>query len=93
MGKWVADGLQLNPAGKVVKTNGVITDGPYTETKEVLMSFCRIKAESIEEAAELSKECPVLSTGGNVEIRELWFIKPKVKISLTNIIGVNKHMN
>jgi hypothetical protein len=69
--KWVADGMQLNPAGKVVKTNGVITDGPYTETKEVLMSFCRIKAESIEEAAELSKDCPILSMGGNVEIREL----------------------
>jgi hypothetical protein len=70
-GKWVDDGLHLNPAGKVVKANEVITDGPYTETKEVLMSFCRIKAESIEEAAKLSKECPVLTTGGNVEIREI----------------------
>ena len=70
-GKWVAAGLQLNPAGKVVKTDGLITDGPYTETKEVLMSFCRIKAESIEEAAELSKDCPVLTTKGNVEIREI----------------------
>lgn len=70
-GKWVAAGFQLNPAGKVVKADGIITDGPYTETKEVLMSFCRIKAESIEEAAELSKDCPVFITGGNVEIREI----------------------
>jgi hypothetical protein len=70
-GKWVAEGKQLNPAGKVVKSNGMITDGPYTETKEVLMSYCTIKAESIEDAVELSKDCPHLTVGGNVEIREL----------------------
>lgn len=69
--KWVASGQQLSPGGKVVKTNEVITDGPYTEIKETLISYCTIKAESIEEAAELAKGCPILTVGGNVEVREI----------------------
>jgi hypothetical protein len=68
--KWVAPGQQLSPAGKVVKANGVITDGPYTEIKETLFSYCTIRAESLEEAAELAKGCPILLIGGSVEVRE-----------------------
>jgi len=30
-----------------------------------------IKADSVEEATELAKGCPILKTGGNVEIREV----------------------
>ncbi len=67
----MAAGQRLSPAGKVVRTNGVITDGPYTEIKETLISYCTIKAESMEEAAELAKGCPILTVGGNVEIREI----------------------
>ena len=70
-GKWGAPGQRLGPDGKVIKTDGVITDGPYTETKEILLSYCTVKTETIEDAAELSKGCPILSVGGNVEIREL----------------------
>ena len=28
--RWVAAGQRLSPGGKVVRTDGVITDGPYT---------------------------------------------------------------
>ena len=70
-GKWVAAGTQLNPAGKVIKPDGIVTDGPYTETKEILMSYCTIQADSMEEAVELSRDCPHFVVGGNVEIREL----------------------
>lgn len=70
-GKWGSSGMQLSPEGKVVKTDGVITDGPYTEIKEIIVSYCTIKAESKEEAAELSKSCPILESGGSVEIREI----------------------
>jgi hypothetical protein len=69
--KWVAPGQQLTPGGKVVRANGVVTDGPYTEIKETLMSYCTIRAESLEEAADLAKGCPILSIGGNVEVREI----------------------
>ena len=69
--KWLAAGQQLNPEGKVVRPNGVITDGPYTEIKETLIGYCTIKAESVEEAADLAKGCPILTIGGNVEVREM----------------------
>ncbi len=68
--KWVSEGQQLSPSGKVVKAGGIITDGPYVEMKESLLSYCIIRAESEEEAAELSKNCPILDSDGSVEIRE-----------------------
>ena len=69
--KLVAAGNSLAPAGKVVKTGNVITDGPYVETKEGVGGYSIIKADSIEEAAELSKGCPILAMKGNVEVREI----------------------
>jgi len=64
-------GNSLVPSGKVVKAGNVITDGPYTEIKECIMGYSIVKAESIEEATELAKECPILTFGGNVEVREI----------------------
>ena len=70
-GKWGGAGKQLGQNSKIVRANGIITDGPYLEIKEMLISYCTVKAESIEDAAELAKNCPVLDVGGNVEVREL----------------------
>jgi hypothetical protein len=70
-GKWGAPGQQLGHESKIVRPNNVITDGPYPEIKEMLISYCTVKAESIEDAAELARNCPVLGVGGNVEVREL----------------------
>jgi hypothetical protein len=64
-------GNALKGGGKVLKPGNVITDGPYMETKEMVGGYTIVKAESFEEAAELSKGCPILSFGGNVEIREI----------------------
>ena len=64
-------GNRLFASGKVVKGDNVITDGPYTEIKELIGGYTLVKAESLEEAAELAKGCPVLAFGGNVEVREI----------------------
>lgn len=64
-------GNRLGDEGKTVKPNNVITDGPYVEIKESIGGYIIVKADSIEEAAELAKGCPVLSIGGNVEVRDL----------------------
>jgi hypothetical protein len=58
-------------AGKVVKPNNVITDGPYMEIKESIGGYTIVKAASLEEATELAKGCPILAVGGNVEVREI----------------------
>jgi len=41
------------------------------ELKEALGGYTLIKANSFEEAAEISKNCPILSVGGSVEVREI----------------------
>jgi hypothetical protein len=64
-------GNRLIPSGKVLKSDNVIADGPYSEIKESLVGYTIVKADSIEEAAELAKGCPILKMGGNVEIREI----------------------
>ena len=64
-------GNRLFPAGKVVRPDNVIADGPYTEIKECIVGYSIVKANSIEEATELTKGCPILSFGGNVEVRQI----------------------
>lgn len=60
---------QLDFGGKVVAADGLVTDGPYAEIKEIIGGYIIVKAGSLEEAVEMAKMCPVLSIGGNVEVR------------------------
>ena len=64
-------GNRLGSSGKVVKPNNVITDGPYSEIKESVGGYSIIKADSYEDAVDIAKGCPVLTMGGNVEVREI----------------------
>lgn len=64
-------GNRLVNTGKVLKGDGIISDGPYTEIKESILGYSIVKANAIDEATELAKGCPVLSVGGTVEIREI----------------------
>lgn len=64
-------GNRLVPDGKVLKQNGVITDGPYTETKEIISGYTVVKAATMEEATELAGGCPIYSQGGCLEVREV----------------------
>jgi hypothetical protein len=69
--KLVDRGNRLFRTGKVLNSNGLVSDGPYAEIKESIMGYTMIKATSIEDATKLAHGCPVLSLGGNVEIREI----------------------
>ena len=69
--KLVNPGNRLAPEGRVIKPNNIVTNGPYVETKEAVGGYIIIKAGSIDEAAEISKGCPILQMGGNVEVRAL----------------------
>ena len=62
-------GLPFNGA-RVVKHNKTVTNGPFGEIKETIGGFITVKADSIEEAVEFAKGCPVLQGEGNtVEVR------------------------
>jgi hypothetical protein len=69
--KLVAQGNRLETDGKVVKPGKIITNGPYVEIKEAIGGYSIIRAESLEEAAEISKGCPILVAGGSVEVRQI----------------------
>lgn len=57
--------------GKTVKPDNIVTDGPYTEIKEFISGYTVVKTDSLDEAVELAKGCPILMVGGNVEVREI----------------------
>ena len=69
--KLIDRGNRLETGGKVVKPGNLITDGPYIETKEMIGGYTLVKADSIDEATEMAKGCPILTFGGNVEVREI----------------------
>lgn len=69
--KLVSSGNRLAMDGKVVKPGGIITDGPFVEIKEAIGGYIVVRTETLEEAAELSKDCPILAMGGNVEVRAI----------------------
>ena len=69
--KLVARGNRLGNEGKTVKPNNVIINGPYAEIKEMLGGYTIIRADSIEEATEIAKGCPILEVGGTGEIRDI----------------------
>jgi hypothetical protein len=68
-GKFVGTN-QLLPHGKVVSGAAKkVTDGPFTEGKEIIGGYMFIKAADIAEAIEHAKGCPIFAHGGNVEVR------------------------
>ena len=67
--KLVSSGARLERDGKVVKSDKVVSDGPYVEIKEAIGGYIVIRATSLDEAAEMSKECPILQVNGSVEVR------------------------
>jgi hypothetical protein len=57
---------------RVVQSGKMVTNGPFGEIKETIGGFMTVKAESIEEAVEFAKDCPVLQGEGNtVEVRRI----------------------
>jgi hypothetical protein len=56
----------LKPSGRMLKS-GLVTDGPYIEAKEVIVSFAVIQADDYDAAVAIARECP---PGHTIEIRE-----------------------
>jgi hypothetical protein len=48
------------------------TDGPYSETKEILGGYYTIEAASYDEAVQRALGHPHLEHGGTVEVRQVW---------------------
>lgn len=56
----------LKPTGRVLKS-GLVTDGPYVEAKEIIVSFGILQADDYDAALAIARACP---PGHTIEIRE-----------------------
>jgi hypothetical protein len=68
------DGLQKSAKGaRVQQTDGkvTVTDGPFTEAKELIGGFAIFKLYSKAEAIELTKRFLKIAGDGEVEIRQM----------------------
>jgi hypothetical protein len=57
-------------AGKVIR-GATVTDGPYSETKELLGGYFLIAANNYDEAVQRSLDHPHLEYGGTIEVRQM----------------------
>jgi hypothetical protein len=84
MGKWMAwvdklskegkylAGEPLLPGGRTISgSKKTVTDGPFTEAKEVIGGFFMVQAKNLDEATEMAKDSPDYDLGGTVEVREV----------------------
>ena len=85
MQKWVAwfkelgekghikyPGHPLERTGKVVSgKQKAVHDGPYAEAKDIVNGYTLIEARDLSQAVELSTGCPILESGGSVEVRPI----------------------
>ncbi len=71
-----ADGLQASSKGKRVRFSGekrIVTDGPFTETKELIAGYWLWQVRSMEEAIQWVKRCPNPHEGeSEIEIRQVF---------------------
>jgi hypothetical protein len=64
-------GQRLANEGKTVSRNGVVTDGPFGEAKEVIGGYWYILAGNLEDAANTAAGNPCLTYGLFFEIRPI----------------------
>jgi hypothetical protein len=57
----------LKPSGRLIKA-GTVTDGPYVDANDIVVSFTLIQADNYDAAVAIARECP---PGHTIEIREL----------------------
>ncbi len=79
---------KLGPVARLMPTTTAMTlrkdrepplviDGPFAETKEQLLGFYVIKAETLDEALDMAKELGKANPGGSFEIRPLMMFNPR----------------
>jgi len=63
--------LTRNDATVVKGSNREVIDGPFVEIKEIVGGYISIKAENVQQAIVISKDCPIFNFDGIIEIREV----------------------
>lgn len=66
LGEAVVDGGNPCGASKSVASNGAISDGAPSQ----VTGYSVLKADSLDAATQMAKGCPILMTGGSVDVYE-----------------------
>ena len=66
-------GNPLEKEGKIVsgKNGKVVSDGPFAESKETIGGYFLLKVDSLDDAVAIAQQCPGLSYGIRVEVRQI----------------------
>ena len=88
----MAETARLGPAarlgspGKAVTVRGkaLVTDGPFTETKESLLGFYVLDCETLDEAVEAAKAFKAANPSAIYELRPIELYRPGKAIPLSD---------
>ena len=70
----MGDRLRPTGEGKTVRVRRgerIVTDGPFAESKEVIVGFDILECDSLEEAVEIASRHP-MARAGRIEVRAFW---------------------
>ena len=78
-GKWIM-GERLRPAEdattvRVRRGEVLITDGPFTESKEWIAGFDILECDDLDEAIQIASRHP-MARNGRLELRPFWPMEP-----------------
>jgi len=62
----------LEPGGKQVRgKNRTVTDSPFGMAREIVGGCTIVQAKDLNEAVKIAKDCPILESNANIEIRPI----------------------
>ncbi|MBV6646810.1 MAG: hypothetical protein KI790_15235 [Cyclobacteriaceae bacterium] len=67
---------RLGFEGKSIQSDLSVTDGVLIAEEKMISGNMVVKANSLEEASELAKDCPILKMGGTIEVRTITPMEP-----------------
>lgn len=71
-GYFIGSNKLVDDGGKLIRgPKPAVTDGPYSETKEVLGGYYMIEASNYDEAVKRALDHPHLEHGGTIEVRQV----------------------
>ena len=62
---------RLGFEGRKIQADGSVADGMLIAEEQMVSGNMVVKSNSLEEATEMAKACPILKMGGNVEVRPI----------------------
>jgi hypothetical protein len=68
-----AFGLESHESATSIRAEG-ITDGPFIESKEVVLGVCIVEAPDLDAALAIARRNPILHQGGGIEVRPIAFL-------------------